>query len=96
MVTATRRLTKHRHAKNRIDYGSEDDWIDLAACVSEFSLEDGDFESRRREQIAYLARYAPGLMMNIVNDAMPVRELDEWAKAVSGIVQQENSKGKDP
>ncbi len=82
-------LSKTRHAKNRIDYGSEEDWTDLASCFLGWEIHDEDVEKRRRRQHAYLARYAPGFR---VHDNMSLHELNEFVDAVSDIVVGENGK----
>lgn len=49
-----------------------------------------EVDAQRRDQIAYLARYAPGFH---VRDDMALHELGAFVAAVSAIVQQENKKG---
>lgn len=80
-------LTKTRTAKHRIDYGNEDDWIDLAAAGAHFEVEETDLERRRRTQFAYLVRYAPGFRYS---EDLPVHELNALTAAVSDIVREEN------
>lgn len=89
MKRATRSLTKHRPAHNRRDYGSEDDWIDLGHPICPVSVDEGEVDSLRLRQRAYLARYAPGYRYS---EDIPAHELGAFVDAVSAIVKGENGK----
>lgn len=88
---AARAISKTRTAKHRINYGSEEDWTDLASAFLNWDIEDSDVELRRRRQHAYLARYAPGFR---ITDGLTLHELNEFVQAVSDIVTSENESGK--
>ncbi len=91
IVASTRRISKVRTATNRVDYGSEDDYTDLADPLLNWEITDEGVDQRRRSQVAYLARYAPGY---VIEENHPVHELGAFVAEVSAIVREEGGKSK--
>ena len=56
-----------------------------------FELGVDDLDKKRIRQLAYLARYAPGLAPIIHDGNVTLHALGEWVSAISDIVAEENT-----